>query len=1076
MQLTENEIIDCVGTASYQRGQNYWRQRRVLYSKTIHDGENIRIIGIVLGSRGQKYSQEVELFEVQENLWIETNCSCPMGGDCKHIAAVLLEAMSKQLIGKETDVSPSNKERSENVISKWIKSTQHQASLRNSTFTSRPNTSFQLLYILRPGHRSISFSLAKARTLLKGGYGKPTKVALQEFDRFYPPNWCSLEDQQLCSLILSQAGGNALFIENDWGPVVLQRMLATGRCYWEDPQRLPFKPGTSKSLNICWEEHEQQKKALLTLAESEQWHCANTEPPYYIDIQNNCIGRLQTELPGFLINQLRQLPDVPNTQTTRLAHFLRHTFPALNIPLPAELKEKRIIQAPVPLLQLSQKHSREHAIPLARLDFLYSEHRLPPGAETDPQQVILSEKEVSIYITRQPRLEIAASNRLYELGFEHSETFGISSEHPMQLVLTGLSPGAFISRWLQFIEHEVPQLKAEGWQIEIEPDFDLRVVDADIHIEIEDAEIGWFDMKLDVEIQGQRFPLLPLMTHWLEQYDGATIPDELLVPTEHGWVRMPGAPLRPILSTLLELFNPKNKQQTQLKLPSNRATLLHDLKDTAVWRNAEQTHLLTKQLQNFQGIENIKPPINLQAELRPYQQEGLNWLNFLATHHFGGILADDMGLGKTLQALSFLMHEKQQGRLQQPALVIAPTSLAWNWRAETEKFAPLLKVLILHGQDRTAKFKEIKQYDIIITTYALLTRDANQYHKQKFSVLILDEAQYVKNPGTKTAILVRQISAEFRLCLTGTPLENHLGELWSIIDFALPGLLGSENFFRHYFRNPIEKGGDHERQLELNHRLAPFILRRSKQAVIKELPPKTEIRQVITLEKDQRNLYETIRVAMQKRIRDLVNQKGLARSHIEFLDALLKLRQACCDPRLVKLQHAHKTNQSAKLEWLKETLPELIEEGRKILLFSQFTSMLSLIEDELKKLNLNYSKLTGQTRKREDAIKQFQDGDTDIFLISLKAGGTGLNLTAADVVIHYDPWWNPAAEQQATDRAHRIGQNKAIFVYKLIAENTVEEKIQQMQEKKQVLASALYDENDQHVWQGSSDELLTLLD
>jgi len=326
---------------------------------------------------------------------------------------------------------------------------------------------------------------------------------------------------------------------------------------------------------------------------------------------------------------------------------------------------------------------------------------------------------------------------------------------------------------------------------------------------------------------------------------------------------------------------------------------------------------------------------------------------------------------------------------------------------------------------------------------------------QPYHLLILDEAQNIKNPRAQAAEVVRAISARHRLCLTGTPMENHLGELWSLFHFLMPGLLGEEPRFKHLFRTPIEKHGDDERRKLLVRRIRPFLLRRNKSQVAKDLPPKTEIVRTVGLEGAQRDLYETVRAAMHKKVREAVEQKGLDRSRIVILDALLKLRQCCCDPRLLKLDAAKKVKQSAKLDLLMGMLPEMVEEGRRILLFSQFTSMLALIEDELAKHKLDYVKLTGDTRDRATPIDQFQSGRVPIFLISLKAGGTGLNLTAADTVIHYDPWWNPAAEAQATDRAHRIGQDKPVFVYKLLTEHTVEEKIAAMQLHKKALAEAL---------------------
>jgi len=313
----------------------------------------------------------------------------------------------------------------------------------------------------------------------------------------------------------------------------------------------------------------------------------------------------------------------------------------------------------------------------------------------------------------------------------------------------------------------------------------------------------------------------------------------------------------------------------------------------------------------------------------------------------------------------------------------------------------------------------------------------------------------VKNASSQGAAVVRQIKAGHRLCLTGTPLENHLGELWSQFDFLLPGFLGDAKSFTRTWRTPIEKHGHGMRAQLLARRIRPFILRRRKEDVAKELPPKTIIPRTVELEDGQRDLYETVRSAMDKRVRDEIAARGFARSQIVILDALLKLRQVCCDPRLVKSETAKKVKQRAKLDQLMGMLPELVDEGRKVLVFSQFTTMLALIEIELQAAGLDYALLTGDTQDREAQIGRFQDGKVPIFLISLKAGGVGLNLTAADTVIHYDPWWNPAVENQATDRAHRLGQTKPVFVYKLIVAGSIEEKIVAMQEQKAELANSI---------------------
>jgi SNF2 family DNA or RNA helicase len=413
-----------------------------------------------------------------------------------------------------------------------------------------------------------------------------------------------------------------------------------------------------------------------------------------------------------------------------------------------------------------------------------------------------------------------------------------------------------------------------------------------------------------------------------------------------------------------------------------------------------------------------------------------------------------MGLGKTVQTLAHLLHEKEQGRLTQATLIVAPTSLVGNWLAEAKRFTPDLSVVAYHGSDR--HLDNFDDYDLVISTYGLIHRDKEKFINYNFYYLILDEAQFIKNARTKTTQIIQQLKATHRLCLTGTPLENHLGELWSLFHFLMPGLLGDAKQFRLWFRTPIEKYADLGRRELLARRVKPFMLRRTKNQVASELPPKTEMTRTIEIVGPQRDLYEAIRMSMEKKVRDAIAKQGLGKSHILLLDALLKLRQVCCDPRLLTLPEAaiaHGT--SSKLETLMELLDNLVEEGRRVLVFSQFTSMLKLIEEQLNERKYDYLKLTGQTQNRQALVEQFQKGTIPIFLISLKAGGTGLNLTRADTVIHYDPWWNPAVEDQATDRTHRIGQENPVFVYKLITAGTVEEAILGMQERKRQLVDGI---------------------
>ena len=457
---------------------------------------------------------------------------------------------------------------------------------------------------------------------------------------------------------------------------------------------------------------------------------------------------------------------------------------------------------------------------------------------------------------------------------------------------------------------------------------------------------------------------------------------------------------------------------------------------------------------------SLPQPPGFVGELRDYQSRGLAWLRFLSELGTGGILADDMGLGKTVQVLAHVLDERARGSLKGPTLVIAPTSLVGNWCTEAARFAPDLQVVALQGgkAQRERQFAEaLPDADLVITTYALLIRDLERLGETAFGLLVLDEAQAIKNAASQTARAVRALKAKRAVAMTGTPLENHLGELWAQLDAVAPGALGSQQWFGQRFRTPIEKEGDVALREQLSRRLAPLMLRRTKQQVLGELPDKTETRREITLSGAQRELYESLRLAQHQRVQQAVAERGLAGSGIVMLDALLKLRQVCCDPRLVKLDSAQKVRRSAKLDQLRELLPPLIEEGRRILVFSQFTEMLGLIGQALEKDGIAYTTLTGDTpgKTRTQRVARFQQGEVPVFLISLKAGGTGLNLTAADTVIHYDPWWNPAVEAQATGRAHRMGQQNPVLVYKLMCAGTVEERIHDLQSRKADLAASI---------------------
>ncbi len=450
------------------------------------------------------------------------------------------------------------------------------------------------------------------------------------------------------------------------------------------------------------------------------------------------------------------------------------------------------------------------------------------------------------------------------------------------------------------------------------------------------------------------------------------------------------------------------------------------------------------------------PPLgDLEAVLRPYQKQGAAWLGFLRENGFGGILADEMGLGKTLQTLAFLRFIRQTQPSVGPMLIVCPTSLVFNWVAEAKKFTPELKVLALQGPDRHTRFDQIPAHDIVVTSYALIRRDAERYRALEFDTVALDEAQHIKNRQTQNAQAVKAVRARHRLVLTGTPLENSVLDLWSIFDFLMPGYLGTAQDFRERYELPIAKEKDAKAQTRLARRLRPFMLRRLKKEVAADLPAKLEQVSFCELTPDQRSVYQQVIEASRKEVLEAVGAQGVAKSRMVVLTALLRLRQVCCDLRLLKLDNVNPANASGKLDMFGELLEEVIDGGHRLLVFSQFVGMLTLLKEKLTAEGIEFCYLDGSTTDRGAVVERFQiNAAIPVFLISLKAGGVGLNLTGADTVVHFDPWWNPAVEDQATDRAHRIGQTKVVTSYKLIARDTVEEKILTLQNRKREIIRA----------------------
>lgn len=629
------------------------------------------------------------------------------------------------------------------------------------------------------------------------------------------------------------------------------------------------------------------------------------------------------------------------------------------------------------------------------------------------------------------------------------------------------------NKWIEFSEKHFDELRNEGWQFDFESDISILPVEIDnsnFVFEVKEDEGWWLSLKLDIEVAGIRVALLPILLGALQSLpDCEKITADTIAPLNKGGkfnsylpdgrvVRIPFARISNILLTLGE-FILRDGNKEVLRISAHAAAELSENNSLESLELPISKTLRDKiaGLRHLKNMPMVEAPSEFNALLRPYQLLGLSWLQGMARAKFGGILADDMGLGKTIQVLAHIAVEKEKQRLTKPFLVVCPTSVLPNWLSEAKKFAPQLKVHSHHGADRESSLKNIADADLVVSTYPLLLRD-EFLRKFEWHGIALDESQAIKNASSGIAMAACELKADQRFCITGTPVENHLGELWSQFRFLTPELLGTRSVFEACVRKPIEKDSDHSIKSALSQRIRPFVLRRTKNEVAKELPEKTKIVRLVELVGRQRDLYETVRLSCSALVQNQINQQGFKNSQINILSALQKLRQVCCDPRLVKLEAAVNVTERAKLDLLSEMLTTIVEEGRKVLVFSQYTSMLDLIAQELNELGFPFVQLRGDTKDRVGPVREFQEGSTQIFLLSLKAGGSGLNLTAADTVIHYDPWWNPAAEEQATDRAHRIGQKKNVFVYKLIVKGTIEERMLELQEQKRNISRGLFDE------------------
>jgi len=859
---------------------------------------------------------------------------------------------------------------------------------------------------------------------------------------------------------------------------LFDEILRDGRAYLDKFVGQPLRRGEDVVPTHEWSStgaHRQQLRLLfpdltpvkMAVRLRDLWYC-----------QDGTMGRLLGDA-GFL-SMVMNMPPVDDTQLPTVSSWWKKQAFAARLPAPTPLQSIRDVNVPpdgVLTLRFihvpAQGDQPEIKVPIADLTLDYAGVSLTDRHFTDGF-VIRRLGDETVKIHRD------ADRQNYLMGKLLASGLDFASSHPAVRTQTTAGDASFVNTSLNStaddIEHfarAIDRCEAAGFRIVLAADFPLVDVDGAKEYKVltsSDTMPGdsssWFDLDVGIEIDGRRHNLGKVVSATFRDIHFNLKPQpkepenaRWTVKLEDGQlVRIPLSVLRHLVAPIAEWMDGSTKvKDGKVRLGKLQAAIVAEDLGAEAPRVLAQLRKGISRLREIATAPMPRTSPGFQGELRPYQSEGFRWLNGLAEAGLGGILADDMGLGKTLEVLAHVLHRKDIGKLNRPVLVVVPKSLVFNWHNEAAKFAPSLRVLVLHGQSREGLYASIEDNDLVLTTYNVLPRDIRLIEDKRFSLVVLDESQQVKNPTVQAGKAVRRLNSDAAVCLTGTPVENHLLDLWSQMDIALPGLLGEQREFKRIFGTPIEKHRDMEKQARLNKRIHPFILRRTKEQVALDLPPKTESTIGVELEGDQQLLYESLRAAMSAEVQQAIAEKGLANSGVIILAALLKLRQACCHPQLVDLPSAKTVKGSVKLDMLLDMLSEAAAEGRRVLVFSSFTSMLDLIAAALKLAGIQFLTITGKTQKREPIVRHFQEGTVPVFLLSLKAAGVGLNLTAADTVIHYDPWWNPAAENQATDRAHRIGQTKPIMVYRLICEGTIESKIQELKKRKGALADAILD-------------------
>ena len=1019
-------------TAVYNRGLRYYKQGNIAnYKVKKTELGTFRIIGTV---RGNYYYDLVVDLHIAESgkLYYKSRCTCSYdwAGECIHVVAVLIKFFKEDYKGLEEEIL------SERDYRKLVKASQGEKD------------------------REISY-------YIKGLKGDK----LVNFKVYLEVDSSDLEGEKTIKQVIKD-----FVIGDDSG---LYQLAARDRYILRFIQNISYSKGREGN-SFLLPKTEENFLFLKGIAEKECLYFADTRrkvkigeeisPPFVlngnedeVNIKLNVDYQMYYGKDGLFIwtvledtiypianKKVLELPGKIQIPLEKKGQFLFEILPDLKkkyeLTVTGEIKDHKLIKTE-PIVNLN----------LDSIDgVLYCNVELVIGEEVYQGAEILS---------------IDVNNSEYKRSDEDKKLWYAKNYEPVSALIDFLEeyefhvrPDTFFIKNKddihEFITNGLPYLKEE-WNVSRSESFDqieVKSVELEPVIELvesdeEDGKINWFEFKIIYNLEGRSFSREELLGMIRYNKSG-----EAYIQIDKNYYFLQGGKREDNLKEIIDLAD-----QNDDKYRSNYYNILYYknlIEESGIKFNGNKVYnQLNEEISNKSLVRKENIPQEVEDLLRNYQKEGFYWLKFLYKYYFGGILADDMGLGKTIQALTLL---KNVG-VSRPALIVCPRTLIYNWGEEIDKFFPDTKYLVYYGtpEERETMIEGIEEYSIIITSYSIVSRDYKQLNgiPGGFSYCILDEAQHIKNYKTKRAKSVKTIKAERKLALTGTPIENSVEELWSIFDFLMPGYLGVYSVFRKKYLNPIVNDNDKEKLEELKKRVAPFILRRRKSDVLKELPEKMVNFQQVEMTKLQQDTYQLVLEEVKGKIYETVNENGFNKSRIHILAALTKLRQICNHPSLV-LDQVNQQASSGKLDTLLEMVQEAIEGGHRLVVFSQFVKMLKLIRERFDIQRIPYEYLDGSTHNRMERVNRFNaEEDLKVFLISLKAGGVGLNLTSADIVIHVDPWWNPMVERQATDRVHRIGQENKVLVYKMITKGTVEEKMLKLQKRKEEVFNSVIEDN-----------------